>query len=115
MSASELDLLLNLDGEIFPFDNGFWVKFEARRVESNKHLEHGIRYSLTRHDANNTRVLGFDNAHAILLKKKRKKFNARKTAWDHKHKMEMVSLYEFKSPGQILEDFWKEIYQILDK
>jgi hypothetical protein len=28
-----LDTLLLLDGEIFPMDNGHWVKFEASRAE----------------------------------------------------------------------------------
>ena len=27
-----LETLLDLDGEIFPMDNGYWTKFEARRA-----------------------------------------------------------------------------------
>ena len=27
--VSELENLLNLDGETFPMDNGYWVKFES--------------------------------------------------------------------------------------
>ena len=27
-----LENLLNLDGEIFPMETGYWTKFEARRV-----------------------------------------------------------------------------------
>jgi len=30
---NDLENLLNLDSEIFPMDNGYWVKFEAKRVE----------------------------------------------------------------------------------
>ena len=56
-----LENLLNLDGEIFPMDNGYWTKFEARRVPISAQMPHGIRYSLTLHDRNNTRVLGYDN------------------------------------------------------
>jgi hypothetical protein len=47
-------------------------------------MPHGIRYSLTLHDRNNTRVIGYDNAHAV--KPSRKKFGAVKTTWDHAHR-----------------------------
>jgi len=104
-----LDTLLDLDGEIFPMDNGFWTKFEAYRVTSGQQSPHGIRYSL--HDNNNTRVLGFDNAHAFKPKKNR--YGARKITWDHKHKMEKVHPYEFESASQLLEDFWEDVEKIL--
>lgn len=67
-----LEYLLALDGEIFPMENGYWTKMEARRVQASDKVPHGIRYSLTLHDWNNTRVLGYDNAHAV--KPSRKKF-----------------------------------------
>jgi hypothetical protein len=57
--------LLNLDGEIFPMDSGYWTKFEAYRVNPEPYMPHGVRYSLTLHDRYNRRVLGFDNAHAV--------------------------------------------------
>ncbi len=82
-------------------------------IEPNEHVEHGVRYSLTLHDANNTRVAGFDNAHAVQIPRRRKKYGARKTARDHKHKLERVFPYEFESPGQLLEDFWTEIDKVL--
>jgi len=28
-----LEMLLQLHGEVFPMDDGFWTKFEAYRVE----------------------------------------------------------------------------------
>lgn len=62
--------LLNLNGEIFPMDNGYWTKFEAFWVSPNQHVPHGVRYSLTLHDRYNRRVLEFDNAHAIKLAKR---------------------------------------------
>ena len=71
-----LETLLDLDGEIFPMDNGYWTKFEACRVAPTRHIPFGIKYSLSLHDRNNTRILGFDNAHA--QKPKRKKYGARK-------------------------------------
>jgi hypothetical protein len=52
-------------------------------------MPHGVKYSLSLHDRNNARILGFDNAHGI--KPKRKKYGARKITWDHKHQREKVA------------------------
>ena len=90
-----LDLLLQLDNEVFPMENGYWTKIEARVVVSNEHIPHGIRYSLTLHNSNNIRVLGYDNAHAI--KPKKKKYGAKRVVWDHKHKKKTIEVYEFES------------------
>ena len=62
-----LDVLLQLNGEIFPMENGYWTKIEAKIVDANEHIPHGIRYSLSLHAPNNMRVLGYDNAHGIKL------------------------------------------------
>ena len=106
-----LETLLDLNGEIFPMDNGYWTKFEAFRVVATPQIPHGVRYTLTLHDRNNTRVIGFDNAHTF--KPKKNKYGARKTTWDHKHKMEKIRPYEFESASQLIEDFWKEVEVIL--
>ncbi|MDD2557426.1 MAG: DUF6516 family protein [Desulfuromonas sp.] len=112
MNQIELETLLNLDGEIFPMENGYWTKFAAYRVNPCQQIPHGISYSLTLHDSENRRVLGFDNAHAI--KPKRKKYGARKVTWDHEHRQERVSPYEFENAGQLLEDFWKAVDTYLE-
>jgi len=65
--VNDLENLLNLHGEVFPMDNGYWVKFEAYLVEPTKTIPHDIRYSLTLHDKNNHRVIGYDNAHRRIL------------------------------------------------
>ena len=106
-----LGTLLDLDGEIFPMDNGYWTKFEASRVTPTVNIPHGIKYSLTLHDRNNTRVLGFDNAHTFKPKKNR--YTARKITWDHRHRMEKVSPYEFESASRLIVDFWKDVEEIL--
>ena len=106
-----LETLLDLDGEIFPMENGYWTKFEASRLTPIRQIPHGIRYSLTLHDRNNTRILGFDNAHAV--KPKKKKYGARKITWDHKHKRQIVLPYEFESASQLLKDFWAEVERII--
>jgi hypothetical protein len=107
LSPFDIETLLNLNGEVFPMENGYWTKFEAYRVEPTEQIPHGISYSLTLHDKNNRRVIGFDNAHAV--KPKRKKYGARKMTWDHKHQQEKVFSYEFESAGQLLVDFWETV------
>lgn len=106
-----LDTLLSLDGEIFPMENGYWTKFEVRKVTPGAHIPHGISYSLTLHDRYNTRIVGFDNAHGVKAKKR---FGGRCLRWDHKHERQVVSPYEFESPEQLLEDFWKEVTSVLE-
>jgi hypothetical protein len=102
----DLENLLNLHGEVFPMDNGLWVKFEAYEVEPTKSIPHGVRYSLTLHDKNNHRVIGYDNAHSF---KSSKKYGAKKESYDHIHKKMDIVAYEFESVAQLLEDFWKSV------
>lgn len=111
-NISGLDTLLDLDGEVSPIDNGFWVKFSAYRVPVNKHIPHGIKYSLTLHDTHNQRIIGYDNDHGVKLPQK-KNFSGRRYVWDHKHKKTITALYEFESAYQLLEDFWKDVNDVL--
>lgn len=109
---NDLEYLLNLDGEVFPMDNGFWVKFEAKKVESNPNIPHGVRYSLTLHDKFNKRVIGYDNAHSY--KPTGKKYGAKKETWDHIHKKMEVFPFEFENAGQLMEDFWHTVDQYME-
>lgn len=108
-----LEVLLSLDGEIFPMDNGYWTKFEVKLVEKTRPIPHGILYSLTLHNSFNQRILGYDNAHGI--KPKRKKYGAKRSQWDHKHNKQKVEIYEFESASQLVEDFWNDVVKILEK
>jgi len=108
-----LDTLLDLNGEIFPMDNGYWTKFEVFRVKESKHIPHGIKYSLTLHDKYNKRIFGFDNAHAFKSKTKNKKYRIRKVTWDHIHHHEVISPYEFETASQLLVDFWDNVDRII--
>jgi hypothetical protein len=63
---------------------------------------------LTLHDRNNARVVGFDNAHAIKTKG-RKRFSGRKVTWDHKYHMDKVEPYKFESAGRLIDDFWRPL------
>ena len=106
-----LDTLLQLDNEIFPMENGYWTKIEAKKVTCNEHIPHGIKYSLTLHNPSNIRILGYDNAHGI--KPKKKKYGAKRLVWDHKHERKIVEPYEFEDASQLLEDFWNDVDKIL--
>ncbi len=96
-----------LDGEIYPMDNGYWVKFEAKKVKASKEIPHGIRYSLTLHDKRNQRVIGYDNAHSF--KPRKGKYGAKKETLDHVHKKMETFPYEFESAVQLIEDFWNSV------
>lgn len=87
-------------------DNGYWVKFEAKKVNKTKALPYGVKYSLTLHNKKNQRVIGYDNAHSF---KSSKKYGAKKETYDHIHKISEIVPYEFESASQLIEDFWKSV------
>lgn len=111
-----LETLLLLNGEIYDQGNGYWIKIEAWRVETNKHVPHGVRYALTLHDRYGTRLLGFDNAHAIKPPK-RKRYAGQRLAYDHRHRhaRDKGVPYEFTNPQQLLEDFFEEVDRVLEE
>jgi hypothetical protein len=74
-------------------------------------VPHGIKYSITLHDSNNIRIVGYDNAHTCLPKAK--KYKAKKVTWDHVHKKERVYPYEFDSASQLIEDFWNTLKEFV--
>ena len=110
-----LETLLLLHNEIYDQGNGFWIKIEAWRAEVNEHVPHGIRYALTLHDRHGTRLLGFDNAHAVRPPK-RKRYAGRSLAYDHRHRhsRDKGVPYGFTSPQQLLEDFFNEVDRVLE-
>lgn len=110
----ELETLLDMDGLQYWPSPKYWIKIVAHPVEPTKNIPHGVSYSLTLHDRANNRVLGFDNAHNIKKKGRRtKKYTGRRITWDHIHRMERVSFYEFESPLQLIDDFWKAVDEII--
>ncbi|MYL22821.1 hypothetical protein GLV89_03285 [Halomonas alkaliantarctica] len=111
MDDQGLDTLLALNGIQYGIQGDFWVKFEVRRVNATSNIPHGIKYSLTLHHKSGTRLLGFDNAHAPKIK--RKKFAGRRAEWDQRHYRSVVSDYFFDSAAQLIEDFWKQVDEIL--
>lgn len=108
-----LDTLLDLDGFTVFFENGCWVKCRAWRVEPDEARPHGIRYELTLHDRANRRLLGFDNAHAV--RRPGGKFVGQPRRYDHLHRgpKDPGRPYRFVSAGQLVEDFWKAVEEVL--
>lgn len=113
---AELLTLLNLHGYSYWCDEKYWIKFEARRVKKDEHRPHGIKYSITLHDRNNTRILGFDNAHNIRKRGRRPvKYTGRIVTWDHIHKENEIDRYLFASASELLKDFYKAVDEIIKK
>jgi hypothetical protein len=54
---AELEVLLDLNGDVIVFENGMWVRFVAVRVAPDERRPYGIAYSLTLHSADGKRIL----------------------------------------------------------
>ena len=109
-----LETLLDLDSSIMEQEGGYWIRIEARRVRSSEHALHGIRYRLTLHDKYGTRVLGYDNAHAVKPPKKFK-FAGQRLPYDHRHRTSSDKgvPYAFESAHRLLEDFFAEVDRVI--
>jgi len=107
-----LDALLDLDGQQFTIEpSGYTVKFAVRRVPATAERPYGISYSLTMHAPDGARLVGFDNAHVVRAS--RGPAGAR-TELDHLHRLGTTRPYRYSEAGQLLEDFWREVYAALD-
>ena len=103
-----IETLLDLDGFIAEIGKGYWVKIEARTVREDPAKPHGVKYSLTLHNPKGERILGYDNAHAVLAKPSLK-------VHDHMHKSGKIVSYSYKDAAKLMEDFWKDVERILEK
>jgi len=107
-----LETLLNLDGERYIADDNFRIEIDAKRVKVTQNRPYGIRYRLALIDPNGKRIIGYENHRKHKIKTKRKKHGAKKITFDHKHKLEKITDYEFESASQLIEDFWNDINKI---
>jgi hypothetical protein len=110
-----LDTLLLLNGYRAEIGGGFWVAISVSQVPPETGRPHGIQYGLTLHRPGGARVLGYDNAHAVDVRSGPGNRSARPAAFDHAHRGERVVPYDFRSPGDLLEDFWRDVETILRK
>ena len=114
--AIGLDYLLGLDGNIeVQNDAGYWIKMEVRSVPVTAERPHGIRYSLTLHAPDNTRLMGFDNAHGVKPVGSHFKHAGKRFAYDHRHRhaFDVGVLYEFDTAYQLVSDFYAEVDRVL--
>lgn len=91
------------------------MKIEAGRLEHRtRQCPHGIKYCLTLHDRYGKRVMGFDNAHPIVTRK-RGRYKGRSVIYDHRHThpVDQGTPYAFESAEQLITDFFAEVDRII--
>jgi len=103
-----LDVLLDLDGQVFVVDPAgrYWVKFRVTRVPPTSLKPHGLDYSLTLHGPSGDRLVGFDNAHAVGRR-------SSSEPHDHRHRLKSVRVYPYRDAASLLADFWKAVDSVL--
>ncbi len=108
-----LEFLLAFDGRIRHLEEGYWIKFEIKRAKATKKRPHGLSYSFTLHAPDGSRLVGFDNAHAVPATESR--FNRQPPARDHWYRTENDPRrpYEFKDAETLIEDFFNEVERVL--
>jgi Family of unknown function (DUF6516) len=80
-------------------------------VPASPEKPHGLDYSLTLHDSENQRLLGFDNSHPV---RQGTGPGARtRVEYDHKHKGKRIRFYDYHDAVTLLTDFWTEVELIL--
>ncbi|MFM9971151.1 MAG: DUF6516 family protein [Burkholderiales bacterium] len=114
-----LAYLLGLNGNFeIQNDEGYWVMMEVTLVAVTPERPHGIRYSLTLHAPDGTRLIGFDNAHGGIKPAGSHFLHAGKRyPYDHRHRhsTDKGVLYEFDTAYQLVSDFYAEVDRVLNK
>ncbi len=113
-SEHTLEFLLAFDGRVHWYAEGYFVKFEVKRVRPTVQRPHGVRYSLTLHGPDGKRLIGFDNAHGVPAAGSR--FNRRPVAADHWHRSadDPGRPYPFKDAAGLIEDFLNDVRRVLE-
>lgn len=108
-----IEFLLAFDGHVHWYADGYFLKFEVRRVEPAIERPHGLRYSLTLHAPDGTRLIGFDNAHPVAPSGSR--FRKKPVETDHWHRTENDPgrPYAFTDAATLIEDFFDEVERVL--
>jgi hypothetical protein len=75
-------------------------------VPSSSEKPFGLDYSLTLHGPGGERLVGFDNAHPVGLRR-------RGDPQDHRHRLRRVRTYDYKDAATLLTDFWAEVDAVL--
>jgi hypothetical protein len=94
--------LLDFHGRRYWLANGWSLRFRIVQVRPSTERPNGIRYSLTLHDMDDARLLGFDNAHGV----------AQVVAYDHWHRFRRTSelvRYTYRDADTLLVDFFSAV------
>lgn len=110
-----LEFLLAFDGRVHHLEEGYWLKFEIKRVQATTERPHGLSYSFTLHAPDGRRLVGFDNAHGVPTRGAR--FKLRSGASDHWHRTEQDPgrPYVFKDAETLIDDFFDEVERVLSE
>lgn len=111
----ELEFLLAFDGRIHHLEQGYWLKFEIKRVKAAKERPHGLSYSFTLHAPDGTRLIGFDNAHGVPVRGSRFKRRPRTTDHWHRTENDPGRPYAFKDAATLIDDFFIEVERVLNE
>lgn len=113
--SASLEALLDLDATTYEVGGGFWVSISVSRVAPDAGRPHGIQYALSLHSPGGRRILGYDNAHPARTRSGPARRSATPAAFDYVHKGARVLSYQFRTPGDLLVDFWNDVEAILRK
>lgn len=110
-----LEFLLAFNGRIHRLEEGYWMKFEIRRIEPTDERPHGLYYSFTLHDPDGIRLIGFDNAHPVPRPGSR--FKQPPIAADHWHRTQTDAgrPYEFSDAETLIDDFFDAVERFLSE
>jgi hypothetical protein len=106
---ASLDRLFDLDDEIMEVGQGYWVELRVKQVPVSEAKPHGIDYSLCLLGPDGTRLVCYDNAHAV----KRKRGQKRARTSDHRHVRTIVKSYDYSNAETLMQDFWTDVERIL--
>jgi hypothetical protein len=94
--------LLDYHRRRYWLSNGWCIRFWVKEVPSTAGRPHGVKYSLTLHDVDMTRLLGIDNAHGL----------PRRLVFDHQHRFrrtEELVPYDYKDADTLIGDFFDAV------
>lgn len=108
-----LEFLLAFDGRIHHLERGYWLKFDIARVDATPNRPHGLSYSFTLHAPDGTRLVGFDNSHAVSAKGSPSKHRGETTDHWHRTEADPGRPCRFKDAETLIDDFFNEVERVL--
>jgi len=107
MMDEAMERLLAYNGRRWWLTNGWSIWFRIWTILPSEGKPYGIRYSLTLHDVDGSRILAYDNAHSI----------PRQTEHDHRHAFRNIGRrapYQFIDGDTLISDFIDAVCRACD-